>query len=147
MGNAKVTYKQQTQFGTMFAINIQSTSIKEGKFEFNDTMTSLSEKLSSSVTESASENQNHNSSFSDNKTLPDSPIKRKCKRRLYNSYVQRSSPRSNHLITMTENLTLLKMFEIMRQMIQKKVLKKLKKKNKIFTLDKILKQGYNALPF
>ena len=36
----------------------------------------------------------------------------------------------------------------MRQMIQKKVLKKLKKKkNKIFTLDKILKQGYNALPF
>ena len=116
----------------------QSTFIKEGKFEFNDTMTSLSEKWSSSVTESASENQNHNSSFSDNKTLSDSPIKRKCKRRLYNSYVQRSSSRSNHLIAMTENLTLLKMFKIMRQMIQKKVLKKLKKKkNKIFTLDRL----------
>ena len=44
-------------------------------------MTSLSEKLSSSVIESASENENQNSSFSDNGTLPDSPIKRKRKRR------------------------------------------------------------------
>ena len=59
----------------------QSTPIKEGKFDFNDTMTSLSEKLSSSVIESASENENQNSSFSDNRTLPDSPIKRKRKRR------------------------------------------------------------------
>ena len=59
----------------------QSTPIKEGKFDFNDTMTSLSEKLSSSVIESASENENQNSSFSDNGTLPDSPIKRKRKRR------------------------------------------------------------------
>ena len=59
----------------------QSRPIKEKKFDFNDTMTSLSEKLSSSVIESASENENHNSSFSDNETLPDSPIKRKRKRR------------------------------------------------------------------
>ena len=44
----------------------QSTPIKEEKFDFNDTMTSLSEKLSSSVIESASENENQNSSFSDN---------------------------------------------------------------------------------
>ena len=44
-------------------------------------MTSLSEKLSSSVTELASENENQNSSFSDNGTLSDSPIKRKRKRR------------------------------------------------------------------
>ena len=58
----------------------QSTPIKEGKFDFNDTMTSLSEKLSSSVTESASENENQNSSFFDSETLPDSPIKRKRKR-------------------------------------------------------------------
>ena len=60
---------------------LQSTTIKEGKFDFNDTMTSLSEKLSSSVIESASENENQNSLFSDNGTLPDSPIKRKRKRR------------------------------------------------------------------
>ena len=42
-------------------------------------MTSLSEKLSSSVIESASENENQNLSSSDNKELPDSPIKRKRK--------------------------------------------------------------------
>ena len=59
----------------------QSTPIEDGKFDFNDTMTSLSEKLSSSVIESASENENQNSSSSDNETLPDSPIKQKCKRR------------------------------------------------------------------
>ena len=59
----------------------QSTPAKEGKFDFNDTMTSLSEKLSSSLTESARESECHNSSFSDNETLPDSPIKRKRKRR------------------------------------------------------------------
>ena len=59
----------------------QSTLIKEGKFDFNDTITSLSEKLSSSVIASASESESHNSSFSDNETLPDSPIKRNCKRR------------------------------------------------------------------
>ena len=40
-------------------------------------MTSLSEKLSSSVIESASENENS----SDNETLPNSPIKQICKRR------------------------------------------------------------------
>ena len=55
---------------------LQSTPIKEGKFDFNDTMTSLSEKLLSSVIESASGNENHNSSFSDKKN---SPIKRKSK--------------------------------------------------------------------
>ena len=59
----------------------QSTPVEDGKFDFNDTVTSLSEKLSSSVIESASENENQNSSFSDNETLPDSPIKQKCKRR------------------------------------------------------------------
>ena len=59
----------------------QSTPVEDGKFDFNDTMTSLSEKLSSSVIESASENENQNSSSSDNETLPDSPIKRKYKRR------------------------------------------------------------------
>ena len=37
--------------------------------------------MSSSVIESASENENQKSSFSDNGTLPDSPIKRKRKRR------------------------------------------------------------------
>ena len=59
----------------------QSTPIEDGKFDFNDTVTSLSEKLSSSVIESASENENQNSSSSDNETLPDTPIKQKCKRR------------------------------------------------------------------
>ena len=59
----------------------QSTPIKEGKLDFNDTMTSLSEKLSSSVIKPASENESQNSSFSDNETLPDSPIKRKRRRR------------------------------------------------------------------
>ena len=59
----------------------QSAPIKEGEFDFNDTMTSLSGKLSSSVIESASDNENENSSFSDNEKLPDSPIKRKRKRR------------------------------------------------------------------
>ena len=59
----------------------QSTPIKEGKFDYNDTIISLSEKLSSSFIDSASETENHNSSFSDNETLPDSPIKRKRKRR------------------------------------------------------------------
>ena len=44
-------------------------------------MTSLSEKLSSSVIESASDSESHNSSLSDNKMLSDSPIKRKRKRR------------------------------------------------------------------
>ena len=43
-------------------------------------MISLSEKLPS-VIELASENENHNSSFSENEALPDSPIKRKRKRR------------------------------------------------------------------
>ena len=37
--------------------------------------------MSSSVIESASENENQNSSSSDNETLPDSPIKQKCKER------------------------------------------------------------------
>ena len=60
---------------------LQSTPTKEGKFDFNGTMTSLSEKLSSSVIESVSESKSHNSSFSDNETLPDSTIKRKRKRR------------------------------------------------------------------
>ena len=50
-------------------------------FDFNDTMISLSEKLLSSAIESASENENQSSSSSDNETLPDSPIKRKCQRR------------------------------------------------------------------
>ena len=59
----------------------QSTPVEDGKFDFNDTMTSLSEKLSSSVIESASENENQNSSPSNNETSPDSPIKQKCKRR------------------------------------------------------------------
>ena len=50
-------------------------------FNFNDAMTSLSGKLSSSVIELVSENNNQNSSSSDNEALPDSPIKQKCKRR------------------------------------------------------------------
>ena len=59
----------------------QSTPIENGKFDFNDTMTSLSERLSSCVIESTSENGNQNSSSNDNETLPDSPIKQKCKGR------------------------------------------------------------------
>ena len=77
MGNTKATYIQQRDSEQCS----QSTPIKEGKLDFNDTMTSLSEKLSSSVIESASENENQNSSLSNNGTLPDSPIKRKRKRR------------------------------------------------------------------
>ena len=57
----------------------QSTPIKDGKFDFNDSMISLSEKLSSSVIDLASENENQNSSFSNNETLSDSPIKQKRK--------------------------------------------------------------------
>ena len=59
----------------------QATPVKDGNFDFNDTMTSLSEKLSSSIIESASENENQNPASSDNKTLPDSLIKPKGKRR------------------------------------------------------------------
>ena len=55
--------------------------MKDGKFDFNDTLISLSEKLSSGVIESASENEKQNSSSSYNETLPDSSIKRKRKRR------------------------------------------------------------------
>ena len=121
----------------------QSTPLKEGKFDFNDTMTSFSEKLSSSIIESASENENQNSSFSDNGTLPDSPIKRKRKRRciqLIFGEERRSSPRSHHLRVMKESLTPLKIVEIMRQMIQKEVLKKQKKRNKILTVRLTLKR-------
>ena len=57
----------------------QSTPIEDGKFDSNDTMTSLSEKLSSSVIEWASENENQNSSCNDNEKLPDSTIKQKSK--------------------------------------------------------------------
>ena len=39
---------------------LQLTPIKERKFDFNDTMTSLSEKSPSSVIESASESENQN---------------------------------------------------------------------------------------
>ena len=92
----------------------QSTPIKWGKFEFNNTMTSLSERFSSSANESAWETENHNLSFSDNEMLPDSQIKQKICNDVYNYYVQRSSPRRNHLRVMTENLTLLKMVEIMK---------------------------------
>ena len=65
----------------------KSTPIEDGKYDFSDTMTSLSKKsssvisLPSSVIESASENENQYSSSSDNETLPGSPIKQKCKRR------------------------------------------------------------------
>ena len=59
----------------------QSTPIKDGRYDFNGTMTSLSQKLSSSVIESASKNENQNSPSSGNETLADSPIKRKRKRR------------------------------------------------------------------
>ena len=59
----------------------QSTPVKDGKYDFNGTMTSLSQKVSSSVTESASKNENQNSPSSGNETLADSPIKRKRKRR------------------------------------------------------------------
>ena len=59
----------------------QSTPIKDGRYDFNGTMTSLSQKLSSSVIESASKNENQNSPSSGNETLADSPRKRKRKRR------------------------------------------------------------------
>ena len=49
----------------------QSTPIKDGKFDLSDTITSLSEKVSSVVIEWANENGNQNSSYGDNKTLPD----------------------------------------------------------------------------
>ena len=110
----------------------QSTPIEDGKFDFNGTMTSLSKKLSSSVIESASENENQNSSSSDNETLPDSPIKRKCKRRCIQLLCaeecsQEEPPESRKLV------------ETMRQMTQK-FLKKRKKKNKIFTFSVTLKR-------
>ena len=76
MGSTKAAYIQQREFATCS----QSTPIEDGKFDFNDTITCLSEKLSSSVIESTSENENQNSSSSDNETLPDSPIKRNRKR-------------------------------------------------------------------
>ena len=59
----------------------QWTPIEDGKFEFNDTMTFLSEKLSSNVIASASEKHIQNSSSSDNETLQDSPINWKRKGR------------------------------------------------------------------
>ena len=59
----------------------QSTPIEDGKFDFNDLITSIQEKFSSSVIESASENENQKSSSSDNERLPDSPMKQNCKRR------------------------------------------------------------------
>ena len=59
----------------------QSTQTKEGKFGFNGTMISLSEKSLSSAIESVTESESHNSPFSDNETLPDSSIKGRRKRR------------------------------------------------------------------
>ena len=56
----------------------QSTPIKYGKFDFNDTITSLSGKSPSSVIESANESENHNLSSSEKEILSDSPTKRKC---------------------------------------------------------------------
>ena len=82
-------------------------------------MTSLSEKLSPSIIESASENENQNSSSSDNETLPDSTIKRKRKRRCVKLLYAEECSKRNHLKAMKENLTLMKLVEIMRQMIQK----------------------------
>ena len=110
----------------------QSTPIEDGKFDFNDTMTSLSENLSSSVIESASENKNQNSSSSDNETLPDSPIKRKCKQRCIQLLCAGACSKG-------EPPEIRKLVEIMRQMIQK-FLKKRKKKNKIFTFRVTLKR-------
>ena len=52
----------------------QSTLIEDGKFDFNNTVTSFLEMLSSSVIELASENESQNSTSSDNESLPDSPI-------------------------------------------------------------------------
>ena len=73
-------------------------------------MTSLSEKLSSSVIESASENENQNSSSSDNETFPDSPVKQKRKRRcihlLFDGYER--------------NIDTVETGRIMKQMIMKK---------------------------
>ena len=80
-------------------------------------MTSLSEKLSSSVIESASENENHSSSFSDNETLPDSPIKRNRKQRCIQLLYAEELSEKQRLRSMKEKFTLLKMVEIMRQMI------------------------------
>ena len=120
----------------------QSTPIEDGKFDFNHTMTSLSEKLSSSVIESASENENQNSSSSDNETLPGSPIKQKLSEDVSNCYMQRSAPRRNHLKAMKENLTLSRLVERISQMIQKNFLQKLKK-NKIFRVTRNGKQNRN----
>ena len=63
LGNTNVTYIQQREFIKC----LQSAPIKEGKFDFIDTITSLSEKLSSSVIGLASENNNHNLSSTEKK--------------------------------------------------------------------------------
>ena len=97
MGNKNATYIQQRGFGTVCS---QSTPIKEGKFDFNDTLNSLSEKLLSSVIESTSENKNQNSVIM--KRCQVLQKKENVSDDLYNSYVQRSSPRSNPLRAMTE---------------------------------------------
>ena len=96
MGNKNATYIQQREFGTVCS---QSIPIKEGKFGY-DTLTSLSEKLLSSVIESTSENKNQNSVIT--KRCQVLQKKENVSDDLYNSYVQRSSPRSNPLRAMTE---------------------------------------------
>ena len=98
----------------------QSTPIEDGKFGFNDTMVSLSEKLSWSVTESTSESENQNSSSNDNKMLPDSPIRRKRKHRCIQLLCAEEYSEEEPAESFEKNLTLLKLVEIMKQKIQKK---------------------------
>ena len=109
----------------------QSTPVEDGKFVFNDTMTSLLEKLSSSVIESASENKNQNSLSSDNEILPDSPIKEKCKRRCIQLLCAEECSEEEPSESFKRKLDTFEMVETMRQMIQKNFLKK-QKKSKIF---------------
>ena len=98
----------------------QSIPIKEWKFDFNDTMIFLLDKLSSSVTESASENENHKSSFSENESLPDWPIKRKRKQQCIQLLCAEEFSEEQHSENYDRKIGTVENSRIMRQMIQKK---------------------------
>ena len=106
----------------------QSTPIEDGMFDFNDTMTSLSEKLSSS----------------DNETLPDSPIKQKCKRRCIQLLCAEECSEEEPPVSYERKLDTVETGRNNEPDDTEKILQK-KKKNKIFRVT--LKGGLQCSTF
>ena len=77
MENTKAAYIHQREFGTVFPINTK----KRGEVWLQWPYDFSFKKIVIKCHESVSESESHNSSLSDNETLPDSPIKQKRKQR------------------------------------------------------------------